>query len=176
MGCGGSRTDALEPRYLESWTKETESTWLTSTDADIPLSSIQNIPSENSSESGFRAEKNTLNAVADFFDDGFRNPAEAYLKVCSVISDPSLNDKKPTSGSPAPSKQQLAVSAGGTTLQKRSVLRTEETKWQSNRMSTKQVTITVTQSIQQIDKSGKVLETSRTTFELTKPPTEKADK
>uniref|UniRef100_A0A672FJ79 Uncharacterized protein n=1 Tax=Salarias fasciatus TaxID=181472 RepID=A0A672FJ79_SALFA len=22
MGCGGSRTDALEPRYLESWTKE----------------------------------------------------------------------------------------------------------------------------------------------------------
>uniref|UniRef100_A0A8C6VVC0 BAALC binder of MAP3K1 and KLF4 b n=1 Tax=Nothobranchius furzeri TaxID=105023 RepID=A0A8C6VVC0_NOTFU len=42
MGCGGSRTDALEPRYLESWTKETESTWLTSTDTDIPLSSIQN--------------------------------------------------------------------------------------------------------------------------------------
>uniref|UniRef100_A0A8C7M406 BAALC binder of MAP3K1 and KLF4 b n=1 Tax=Oncorhynchus mykiss TaxID=8022 RepID=A0A8C7M406_ONCMY len=41
MGCGGSRTDVLEPRYLESWTKETESTWLTSTDTDIPLSSIQ---------------------------------------------------------------------------------------------------------------------------------------
>lgn len=53
MGCGGSRTDVLEPRYLESWTKETESTWLTSTDTDIPLSSIQSmdIPSENSSES-----------------------------------------------------------------------------------------------------------------------------
>lgn len=45
MGCGGSRTDALEPRYLESWTKETESTWLTSTD-ELPLSSIQSIPSE----------------------------------------------------------------------------------------------------------------------------------
>uniref|UniRef100_A0A673MQV8 BAALC binder of MAP3K1 and KLF4 b n=1 Tax=Sinocyclocheilus rhinocerous TaxID=307959 RepID=A0A673MQV8_9TELE len=41
MGCGGSRTDVLEPRYMESWTKETESTWLTSTDTDIPLSSIQ---------------------------------------------------------------------------------------------------------------------------------------
>lgn len=53
MGCGGSRTDALEPRYLESWTKETESTWLTSTDTDIPLSSI---PSE-SSEAGFTSEK-----------------------------------------------------------------------------------------------------------------------
>ncbi|KAL7823072.1 hypothetical protein AOLI_G00330860, partial [Acnodon oligacanthus] len=57
MGCGGSRTDALEPRYLESWTKETESTWLTSTDADIPLSSIHSIPSENSSEVGFASEK-----------------------------------------------------------------------------------------------------------------------
>lgn len=56
MGCGGSRTDALEPRYLESWTKETESTWLTSTDTDIPLSSIQSIPSE-SSEAGFTSEK-----------------------------------------------------------------------------------------------------------------------
>ena len=57
MGCGGSRTDALEPRYLESWTKETESTWLASTDTDIPLSSIQSIPSENSSDVGFTSEK-----------------------------------------------------------------------------------------------------------------------
>lgn len=53
MGCGGSRTDALEPRYLESWTKETESTWLTSTDNELPLSSIQSIPSE----AGFSSEK-----------------------------------------------------------------------------------------------------------------------
>uniref|UniRef100_A0A4W4FYR3 BAALC binder of MAP3K1 and KLF4 b n=1 Tax=Electrophorus electricus TaxID=8005 RepID=A0A4W4FYR3_ELEEL len=29
MGCGGSRADAIEPRYQESWTRETESTWLT---------------------------------------------------------------------------------------------------------------------------------------------------
>nr|XP_060631678.1 brain and acute leukemia cytoplasmic protein [Anolis sagrei ordinatus] len=36
MGCGGSRADALEPRYYESWTRETESTWLTNTDADLP--------------------------------------------------------------------------------------------------------------------------------------------
>lgn len=56
MGCGGSRTDALEPRYLESWTKETESTWLTSTDTDIPLSSIQSIPSDGS-EAGSASEK-----------------------------------------------------------------------------------------------------------------------
>ncbi|XP_050993377.1 brain and acute leukemia cytoplasmic protein isoform X1 [Labeo rohita] len=36
MGCGGSRADAIEPRYHESWTRETESTWLTNTDAEIP--------------------------------------------------------------------------------------------------------------------------------------------
>ncbi|XP_033859298.1 brain and acute leukemia cytoplasmic protein [Acipenser ruthenus] len=157
MGCGGSRTDALEPRYLESWTKETESTWLTSTDTDIPLSSIQNIPSENSSES----EKNTIKSVADFFDDGLPAPAQAYLKVCSAISDPVLNEIKPASRSTASqNKQQTALQSLGTTVQKRSVLRTEETKWQANRMSTKQVTITVTQSIRQIDKTGKSTEKS----------------
>uniref|UniRef100_A0A8B9VRW3 Brain and acute leukemia cytoplasmic protein n=1 Tax=Anas zonorhyncha TaxID=75864 RepID=A0A8B9VRW3_9AVES len=36
MGCGGSRADAIEPRYYESWTRETESTWLTYTDSDNP--------------------------------------------------------------------------------------------------------------------------------------------
>uniref|UniRef100_A0A3B5LM18 BAALC binder of MAP3K1 and KLF4 b n=1 Tax=Xiphophorus couchianus TaxID=32473 RepID=A0A3B5LM18_9TELE len=39
MGCGGSRADAIiEPRYHESWTRETESTWLTNTDVDAPVS------------------------------------------------------------------------------------------------------------------------------------------
>uniref|UniRef100_A0A8C0ISU9 BAALC n=1 Tax=Chelonoidis abingdonii TaxID=106734 RepID=A0A8C0ISU9_CHEAB len=36
MGCGGSRADAIEPRYYESWTRETESTWLTNTDTEPP--------------------------------------------------------------------------------------------------------------------------------------------
>nr|XP_054368497.1 brain and acute leukemia cytoplasmic protein isoform X3 [Mirounga angustirostris] len=38
MGCGSSRADAIEPRYYESWTRETESTWLTYTDSDAPPS------------------------------------------------------------------------------------------------------------------------------------------
>nr|XP_020462573.1 brain and acute leukemia cytoplasmic protein-like [Monopterus albus] len=38
MGCGGSRADAIiEPRYHESWTRDTESTWLTNTDVETPL-------------------------------------------------------------------------------------------------------------------------------------------
>ncbi|XP_054474948.1 brain and acute leukemia cytoplasmic protein [Anoplopoma fimbria] len=168
MGCGGSRTDALEPRYLESWTKETESTWLTSTDTDIPLSSIQSIPSENS-EASFASEK-TISPVSDFFEDGLPLPAQAYLKVCSAVSEASLSDVKPSSP-PAilgsPTKEVLPSS--GTTVQRRSVLHTEEiTKWQDNRMSTKQVTITVTQSIHQVDKNGKVKK-SLTTYEVMKP-------
>ncbi|XP_035382546.1 BAALC binder of MAP3K1 and KLF4 a [Electrophorus electricus] len=34
MGCGGSRADAVDPRWQESWTGETESTWLTTTDTE----------------------------------------------------------------------------------------------------------------------------------------------
>ncbi|XP_074541618.1 brain and acute leukemia cytoplasmic protein [Halichoeres trimaculatus] len=169
MGCGGSRTDALEPRYLESWTKETESTWLTSTDTDIPLSSIQSIPSEGS-EAGFASEK-TISPVPDLFEDSLPLPAQAYLKVCSSMSEASLNDVKPSSppaihGSPT---KEATPPSTGTTVQRRSVLHTEEiTKWQDNRMSTKQVTITVTQSIHQVDKNGKVKK-SLTTYEVMKP-------
>lgn len=43
-----------------------------------------------------------------------------------------------------------------------------QTKWQDNRMSTKQVTITVTHSIHQVDKNGKVKK-SMTTYEVMKP-------
>ncbi|XP_056120374.1 brain and acute leukemia cytoplasmic protein [Rhinichthys klamathensis goyatoka] len=168
MGCGGSRTDVLEPRYMESWTKETESTWLASTDTDIPLSSIQSIPSENSSEASFPSEKT---ANLDLFDDGLPAPGQAYVKVCSAMSEVGLNDMK-TGTTPVilSSQEQEVLSSSATTVQKRSVLRTEEiTKWQDNRMSTKQVTITVTQSIRQVDKSGKIKETSQTTYEVMKP-------
>ncbi|XP_051500617.1 brain and acute leukemia cytoplasmic protein [Myxocyprinus asiaticus] len=168
MGCGGSRTDVLEPRYMESWTKETESTWLTSTDTDIPLSSIQSISSENSSEVGFPSQKTTN---PDLFDDGLPSPAQAYLKVCSAMSEMGLNDVTSGTTPAILSSQEQVLSTFGTTVQRRSVLRTEEiTKWQDNRMSTKQVTITVTQSIRQVDtKSGKIKETSQTTYEVMKP-------
>ncbi|KAJ1193418.1 hypothetical protein NDU88_002716 [Pleurodeles waltl] len=57
MGCGGSRADAIEPRYYESWTRETESTWLTSTDTEIPAGG----PKEDSStpEASPRDKKQT---------------------------------------------------------------------------------------------------------------------
>ncbi|XP_004074258.1 brain and acute leukemia cytoplasmic protein [Oryzias latipes] len=54
MGCGGSRADAIiEPRYHESWTRETESTWLTNTDVDTPTS----IPNSKAAESNTREKR-----------------------------------------------------------------------------------------------------------------------
>ncbi|KAL8181826.1 UNVERIFIED_CONTAM: hypothetical protein K2H54_031132 [Gekko kuhli] len=54
MGCGGSRADAIEPRYYESWTRETESTWLTNTDAE-PQQPLPNGGSESgNAEAGLR--------------------------------------------------------------------------------------------------------------------------
>ncbi|CAB1320316.1 unnamed protein product [Coregonus sp. 'balchen'] len=59
MGCGGSRSDTIiEPRYHESWTRETESTWLTNTDAEAALSTINSKKCRDCGEySGFNAEK-----------------------------------------------------------------------------------------------------------------------
>ncbi|XP_031432239.1 BAALC binder of MAP3K1 and KLF4 a [Clupea harengus] len=48
MGCGGSRADTIEPRYYESWTRETESTWLTNTDTEVG----QTIASNNNNQRG----------------------------------------------------------------------------------------------------------------------------
>uniref|UniRef100_A0AAY5LA09 BAALC binder of MAP3K1 and KLF4 b n=1 Tax=Esox lucius TaxID=8010 RepID=A0AAY5LA09_ESOLU len=54
MGCGGSRSDTIiEPRYHESWTRETESTWLTNTDTEAALSTIN---SKNRRGCGFECK------------------------------------------------------------------------------------------------------------------------
>ncbi|KAJ0060879.1 hypothetical protein NL108_001732, partial [Boleophthalmus pectinirostris] len=64
----------------------------------------------------------------DFFEDGLPPPAQAYLKVCSAVSEASLNDVKPSSPSTILSSPQQEVSppSSGTTVQRRSVLHTEE--------------------------------------------------
>lgn len=66
--------------------------------------------------------------VPDFFEDGLPPPAQAYLKVCSAVSEASLNDVKPSSppaalGSPP---REAVLPSSGTTVQRRSVLHTEE--------------------------------------------------
>ncbi|XP_054601155.1 brain and acute leukemia cytoplasmic protein isoform X2 [Nothobranchius furzeri] len=54
MGCGGSRADAIiVPRYHESWTRETESTWLTNTDVETPVS----VSNSKATEAGLREKR-----------------------------------------------------------------------------------------------------------------------
>ncbi|KAK7158306.1 hypothetical protein R3I93_009502 [Phoxinus phoxinus] len=49
MGCGGSRSAAIEPRYYES--RDTESTWLTSTDTETQRAAAGNGTGESASAS-----------------------------------------------------------------------------------------------------------------------------
>lgn len=62
----------------------------------------------------------------DFFDDGLPAPAQAYLKVCSAISEVGLADAKAAANLAGHPPQEPLPSPGATTVQKRSVLRTEE--------------------------------------------------
>ncbi|RMC15075.1 hypothetical protein DUI87_07255 [Hirundo rustica rustica] len=59
MGCGGSRADAIEPRYYESWTRETESTWLTNTDSESPPQEGGSAEGPGREQGGPRPDENT---------------------------------------------------------------------------------------------------------------------
>lgn len=66
--------------------------------------------------------------VPDFFEDSLPLPAQAYLKVCSAVSEASLNDVKPSSPPTimdSPAKEAVSPSTG-TTVQRTSVLHTQE--------------------------------------------------
>ncbi|XP_051575444.1 BAALC binder of MAP3K1 and KLF4 a isoform X2 [Myxocyprinus asiaticus] len=62
MGCGGSRSATIEPRYYES--RDTESTWLTNTDTEItqlPVAGNSHKPN-GTSESPTEKENTTATA------------------------------------------------------------------------------------------------------------------
>ncbi|KAL4630493.1 brain and acute leukemia cytoplasmic protein-like [Arapaima gigas] len=106
-----------------------------------------------------------------FFDDNLPAPAQAHVKICSDISASGLNKvKEEESGAELlPQEQALTPSLQMmSTMRRFSLL--QHTKWQDNQMSTNQVTtITVAQSIRQVDKHGKVMEKLPPTFEVLKP-------
>ncbi|XDV40939.1 hypothetical protein PO909_009922 [Leuciscus waleckii] len=62
MGCGGSRSAAIEPRYYES--RDTESTWLTSTDTETQRAAAGNGTGESASASASETEKTATAAAA----------------------------------------------------------------------------------------------------------------
>ncbi|XP_062935143.1 brain and acute leukemia cytoplasmic protein [Cynocephalus volans] len=139
MGCGGSRADAIEPRYYESWTRETESTWLTYTDSDAP-------PSAAAPDSG--PEAGGLHAGV--LEDGLSSNGVAQSTAPGGISNP---EKKMSCGTQCPNPKSLS---SGPLTQKQNGLRTAEAKRDAKRMSAKEVTINVTDSIRQMDRSRRI--------------------
>nr|XP_033789804.1 brain and acute leukemia cytoplasmic protein [Geotrypetes seraphini] len=145
MGCGGSRADAIEPRYYESWTRETESTWLTSTDTETQL------PGLGQEEVNPREKKGPHRP-------GIREDG-VTTQNCVMVSTASgkLNAEglKKTNSATQCGKQ--AVHSTGTMTQKqKNIFRTAETKWDLKRASKKEVTINVTKSSRQLDSDGKI--------------------
>ncbi|XP_037658958.1 brain and acute leukemia cytoplasmic protein isoform X1 [Choloepus didactylus] len=138
MGCGGSRADAIEPRYYESWTRETESTWLTYTDSDAP-------PSAAAPDSG--PEAGLHGGVPE---DGQSPNGVPRSSAPGGTSNP---EKKPSGGTQGSNPQSLSA---GPPTQKQNGLRTAEAKRDAKRMSAKEVTISVTDSIRQMDRSRRI--------------------
>ncbi|XP_023504565.1 brain and acute leukemia cytoplasmic protein isoform X1 [Equus przewalskii] len=139
MGCGGSRADAIEPRYYESWTRETESTWLTYTDSDAP-------PSSAAPDSGPEAG----GLQAGVLEDGLSSNGVPRSTAPGGAPNP---EKKMSCGTQCPNPQSLS---SGPLTQKQNGLRTTETKRDAKRMSAKEVTINVPDSIRQVDRSQRI--------------------
>ncbi|XP_075351198.1 brain and acute leukemia cytoplasmic protein [Mycteria americana] len=138
MGCGGSRADAIEPRYYESWTRETESTWLTNTDSESP-------PQEGgSAEAGGREQGAPRPGV---LEDG--KSAQTGVTTASATAG-MLNTEKRNNGGPQCANPM--VHGAGATTQRQNGFRAAESKWDAQKMSTKEVTINVTKSIRQSDR------------------------
>ncbi|XP_021072768.1 brain and acute leukemia cytoplasmic protein isoform X1 [Mus pahari] len=139
MGCGGSRADAIEPRYYESWTRETESTWLTYTDSDA-------LPSAAATDSG--PEAGGLHAGV--LEDGLSSNGVLRPAAPGGIANP---EKKTNCGTQCPNSQSLS---SGPLTQKQNGLWATEAKRDAKRMSAREVAINVTENIRQMDRSKRV--------------------
>ncbi|XP_032323630.1 brain and acute leukemia cytoplasmic protein isoform X1 [Camelus ferus] len=139
MGCGGSRADAIEPRYYESWTRETESTWLTYTDSDAPPS---NAAPDSSPEAG--------GLHAGVLEDGLSSSGVSRSAAPGGMPNA---EKKMSCGTQCPNPQSLS---SGPLTQKQNGLRTTEAKRDTKRTSAKEVTINVPDSIRQVDRSRRI--------------------
>ncbi|XP_049629897.1 brain and acute leukemia cytoplasmic protein [Suncus etruscus] len=128
MGCGGSRADAIEPRYYESWTRETESTWLTYTDSDA-------LPSAAAPDPG--PEAGGLHAGV--LEDGLASNGAPR----SAISNP---EKKISCGTQCSHPQSLA-----------SGLRTAEAKRDAKQMLTEEASTSIAATIRPVDRNHRLV-------------------
>ncbi|XP_021243838.1 brain and acute leukemia cytoplasmic protein [Numida meleagris] len=133
MGCGGSRADAIEPRYYESWTRETESTWLTNTDSESPQE-------PGGAEPGSRE----LGAGrAGILEDGKSTQAGGTTTPATtgIVS----TEKRTISGA-------QCMNTAGAGPPRQSSFRAAESKRDTQKMSVKEVTINVSKTIRPSDK------------------------
>ncbi|XP_048215051.1 brain and acute leukemia cytoplasmic protein [Perognathus longimembris pacificus] len=167
MGCGGSRADAIEPRYYESWTRETESTWLTYTDSDTPPSAAapDSGPEAGGLPAGERVRSPQMPAPSQSLADhklfaSFR--CHPLLPSTGALEDGLPSNAMPRSAAPeknmnsgiqCPNSQSLS---SGPLTHKQNGLWTTEAKRDVKRMSAKEVTINVTDSIRQMDRSKRI--------------------
>ncbi|NXT63074.1 BAALC protein, partial [Chaetops frenatus] len=132
MGCGGSRADAIEPRYYESWTRETESTWLTNTDSESP-------PQEGGSAEGPGREQGPPRPGP--LEDG--KLAHTGVSTASATAGKLNTEKRNNCGSQCANPMVHGV---GATTQRQNGFRTTESKWDTQKMSTQEVTKGIRQS------------------------------
>ncbi|NXX17292.1 BAALC protein, partial [Podargus strigoides] len=138
MGCGGSRADAIEPRYYESWTRETESTWLTNTDSESP-------PQEGGSAEAGGREPGAPRAGV--LEDG--KSAQTGGTAASATAGTLNAEKRNNSGHQCTSP---IVHGTGAVTQRQNGFKAEESKWDTQKMSKKEVTINITKSMRQSDR------------------------
>ncbi|XP_029447712.1 brain and acute leukemia cytoplasmic protein [Rhinatrema bivittatum] len=155
MGCGGSRADAIEPRYYESWTRETESTWLTSTDAENPLPGLGQGQEESIPAAASPPEKKGPPRPG-IREDGMA--AQNCITVSSTGSAKHNAEGLKKINSATQCGKQAVHSTGTMTQKQKSVFRTAETKWDTKRASKKEVAMNVTKSIRQVDSNGRITE------------------
>lgn len=142
MGCGGSRADAIEPRYYESWTRETESTWLTYTDSDTPPSAAA-APDSGPEAGGLRA---------GVLEDGLSSNGVPRSTAPGGISNP---EKKTSCGTQCSNPQSLS---SGTLTQKHNGLRTTEAARGAKRTPAKEAAISVSEQRRAGGGSGGITE------------------
>ncbi|XP_026559307.1 brain and acute leukemia cytoplasmic protein [Pseudonaja textilis] len=129
MGCGGSRADAIEPRYYESWTRETESTWLTNTDAEPPQ---QPLPAAGP-ESGAAAAEAGLKSPGILEDSKSTQTCMAKSSISSGMASPEKRAHCATQCT------KLSTHTTENAAQKpQNSFRTSEAKWDKKR-ATKEV-------------------------------------
>ncbi|NXN77732.1 BAALC protein, partial [Bombycilla garrulus] len=136
MGCGGSRADAIEPRYYESWTRETESTWLTNTDSESP-------PQEGGSAEGPGREQG--GPRPGLLEDG----KLAHTGVSAATAGVLNAEKKNSCGSQCANP---TAHGTGTAAQRQNGFRSTESKWDTQKTSTQEVANNVTKGIRQSDR------------------------